>query len=548
MPGLNVAHVSRMFSPPKFWALELPILLAGSALSTPASRAQQPATSYRQTVLAIQQEIQANRSDDARALLTAAFRQYPSDGGLENLLGILEIQQGHAGAAKRAFSDAILHSPKLTSAYLNLARIDMQSADADSGDRAHALHLYDKVLGMEPDNAEANYEEAVILMEDRKFEASLQRLQRLDAESQKQLRVEALLCEDNLALRRNDAANRATAAMAASTDITEQDAMSMLPALRTARRADLVDALFSAANERQPLSTAGLRILGLAEEAEGEPDKARATLESVFAMDPTQANPLVDLTRIALAQKDYQGALGYLAHARVLQPNDPSLPYEFGVICLKMSLLGEATRAMGEAVRLSPNNPEYNFGLGTLSSFAQDPSLAFPYLNKYHELRPADPAGVLALGTAYFRNKDFDHASVWLKRAADSPATAAQARYYLGRVLREQGQYDQAIAQLTESDRLKPDQPEVLAELGQVYLQTRNYPEAEKELNRTISLDPDSYAGNFGLLQLYAYNHDPRREEQAKRFQTIRGRNEEDYREAMRVIEIRPQAGAAEKP
>ena len=544
MPASLAWHASRMFVPRNSWVRNRAILLTGFALAAAGAQAQRRTASYTQIVLTIQQEIESNHLDDARALLVSAFRQYPDDGGLENLSGIVDIQQGQVDQAKQAFSEAILHSPKLSGAYLNLARIDMQSAESDERDRNQAQHLYEKVLQMNPGNAEANFEDAVLLAWERKYETSLQHLAQLDAEARKQVRAEALLCEDEAVLGHREAADRAAEAMAANPNLTEEDAMSVLPALRAAHRADLLDVLFTAADKQKPLSAGGLRILGLAEEAEGKPEQARATLERVFAMNPSDAAPLVDLTRIAVESKDYRGALGYLAHARALRPDDASLAYEFGVICLKLDLLGEATRAMGEAVRLAPDNPDYNFGMGTLSSFAQDPSQALPYLKKYHELRPDDPAGILALGTAFFRNKDFDQASVWLTQAAGDPSTAATARYYLGRVLRAKGQYDEAIAQLEESERLKPGQPEVFAELGQVYLQMRNYGEAEKQLNRAIALDANSYAANFALLQLYAHNHDPRLEEQSKKFEAIQGKNEAQYQEAMRVIEIRPQNGS----
>jgi cytochrome c-type biogenesis protein CcmH/NrfG len=215
---------------------------------------------------------------------------------------------------------------------------------------------------------------------------------------------------------------------------------------------------------------------------------------------------------------------------------------------LKLNLLGEARKAMGEAVRLAPDNPEYNFGMGVVSSSSQDVSLALPYLKKYHELRPSDAAGILALGTAYFRAKDFENASMWLKQASSEKGTASSVQYYLGRIARQQGQLDEAIDHLSQSASLKPDQPEVLAELGGIYVQMRNYAAAEKDLERAIKLDPDNYAANFALLQLYARTDDPRREIQSKRFDGIKSKNEEQDRETMRVIEIRSQADPMEVP
>jgi Flp pilus assembly protein TadD len=249
----------------------------------------------------------------------------------------------------------------------------------------------------------------------------------------------------------------------------------------------------------------------------------------------------VDLTRVAKASKDYQGALGYLAHARDLQPNDASFAYEFGVISLRMGLLGESRKAMDEAVKLSPNNPEYNFGMGTVSSFAQDATQGLPYLEKYHALRPSDPAALLAIGTTYFRAKKFDSAGVWLKQAVTHEATAADAHYYLGRIARVEGHLEEAKHELDQANRLTPDRADILAELGQVFIASREYREAQTYLDRAVAIDAENYGANFGLLQLYARTGDARREEQSKHFDQIKAKDEENYQEMMRIIDVRPE-------
>ncbi len=192
-----------------------------------------------------------------------------------------------------------------------------------------------------------------------------------------------------------------------------------------------------AANEKHPLSADGLRILGLAQEGEGKLEIARKTLELAFAQSNSSVPILVDLTRVAKASKDYQGALGYLAHARDLQPNDAGFAYEFGVLSLSMGLLGESRKAMAEAVKLSPDNPEYNYGMGIVSSFAQDrnPGAALSARSIMLCAHPTRPR-LLAIGTTYFRAKNYDSASLWLKQAVGHDATAADAHYYLGRIAR----------------------------------------------------------------------------------------------------------------
>jgi tetratricopeptide (TPR) repeat protein len=260
-----------------------------------------------------------------------------------------------------------------------------------------------------------------------------------------------------------------------------------------------------------------LRILGLAQEGEGKLELARGTLERAFARSNASIPILVDLTRIAKTSKDYQGALGYLAHARELQPGNAEFAYEFGVLCIRMGLLAESRKAMQEAVKLSP------------------------YLQKYHEMRPSDPEVLLAIGTAYFRARNFDAASMWLRQAAEQASTAADAHYYLGRIARVQGHIDDAEHELELANTLSPNRSDILAELGQALIASHAYKEAKTYLDHAIAIDPQSYAANFAMLQLYARTGDPRREEQAKRFDEIKVKDEEHYQEMMRILEVRPE-------
>jgi tetratricopeptide (TPR) repeat protein len=384
----------------------------------------------------------------------------------------------------------------------------------------------------------------MILVWEEKYRLSLSALEKLSAEAQSQVGARALLCADQAQLGSRNDADGAAKALAANSDLTEQDADTCLPALLKARRADLITEVFSASDARQPLSASGLRTLGLAEEASGKLKEARATLERAFSADDTKEITLEDLARVAEAQSDEKGALGYLAHARDMQPGNPALWYEFGAICLHMGLYGESRKALEEAVKLAPDNPQYNLGLGTVISFSDDPSQALPYLTKYHTLRPQDPAGMLALGAAYFRAKDYDSAVTWLNNATSDASSWPDAYFYLGRIARQEGSSGEAIADLNKSLTARPNQPDVLAELGQISVASRNYTQATDYFDRAIKLESDNYAANFGLLELYARTGDPRREQQSKRFEEIKGRMEQWNRDAMRVLEIRPNAEA----
>jgi cytochrome c-type biogenesis protein CcmH/NrfG len=123
-------------------------------------------------------------------------------------------------------------------------------------------------------------------------------------------------------------------------------------------------------------------------------------------------------------------------------------------------------------------------------------------------------------------------------------ATAADAHFYLGRIARQEGHLDEATREFKQSLTMRPDSADVLAELGQVSLANRDYSEATPCFERAIRLDPDNYAANFGLLQLYARTGDERRDRQSKRFDEIKDKKEQRDREMMRTIEIRRDTGS----
>ena len=515
-------------------------LLAMAVLFLPApAPAQNRSAAYQKTVLSIQSLIEANKLDDARTALSAAQRQYPHDGGLENLLGVIEIEQGDTAGARQSFAAAIRHDPTLASAYMNLSRIDMRTAENDPTAQSEALTLSEKTLRLEPANDEARYQVATILAWEKSYQRSLDSVARLSPDARKQIGAEDLTCFDEASLGAKDLTTKAAGDLASNPDLTEQDADACLPALRGAHRADLVEEVFTAAGSLHPLSSDGHRILGLALEAEGKLADARAQLEQAYSAAPSSVSILEDLARVARASKDSLGALGYLAHARDLQPSDPSLAYLFGAICLEMGLYAESRKALEEAVKIAPDDPMYNLGLGQVISYSNDPSQALPYLTKYHSLRPQDPKGKLALGEAYYRAKNYDAAAKWLEQLVNDAQSASEAYFYLGCSARREGNTDRAVDDLKHSLAIRPDQPDVLAELGQISVTARDFAQAGNYLNRALALDNDNYAANFGLLELYARSGDPRREQQSARFDEIKSKKDQQERDMMRVIEIR---------
>src|SRR5207248_1549957 len=84
------------------------------------------------------------------------------------------------------------------------------------------------------------------------------------------------------------------------------------------------------------------------------------------------------LAKVAYRAGDLEGALGYLAHARDLEPGNALIHFLFGLVCVDLKLPPEAKQSLKEAVRLDPKNPYYNYALGAVLLQERNPEESIP--------------------------------------------------------------------------------------------------------------------------------------------------------------------------
>jgi tetratricopeptide (TPR) repeat protein len=490
-------------------------------------------------IMEIQRLIESGKLSPARDLLRASTTEFGNDAGFDNLAGVIEAQEHHYSAAEANFKQAIGRRPQFTAAYLNLGRLYQENPATDAQARTKALHTYDKVLSYEPRNSEANYQSALLLLEDRKFRASLVRLSRLPRSTRESAQALSISCADHAGLGDRKNSSSELARFLEAPDLSEADVRQLLLGIRPGKDNDITVTALEGFGKRQRLPVDLQRSLGLAYEQSGRLDDARSIREKL-AIDHMSVHALFDLARVAYKQKDYKGALGYLAHARDLEPDNASVHYSFGVVCLDLELLAEAQKSFEKAVKLDPQNSSYNYAAGATSLFSHDPKDAVPYFQQYLKRNPEDARGKLAVGIAFFRARDYEEAKPWLDRAAQRPETATSAHYYLGSLALQEGRLEDALPELQSALTAKPEYPDALAELGKYYFVRRNYAEAEKQLQRALKLNPDHMEANFYLLSLYARTRDPRHDIQSKRYEDLQKLRDTKSQELLRMVEVRP--------
>lgn len=208
-------------------------------------------------------------------------------------------------------------------------------------------------------------------------------------------------------------------------------------------------------------------MLGQAYSAVGRHSQAAGAFAQATALRPTAE---------ALSREGFAwhkaGDLGQaqiaLTRARTLDPRDPALPYELGLVCLE---LGQFAQAEGE-------------------------------LREALELRPDDAPTLVGLGRIAAARSQFDDALAFYARAEAADPKNAEARLERGRILLARQRPSEAIPVLEEAARLAPRAVEVHTLLGVCYHAVGRRAQARKSLQCAVDLDGNATEARRLLKQV----------------------------------------------
>lgn len=523
----------------------LALLAFGLAGPLFAGQARQLATSPRgnsdeEQLLQIQQLVRSGRLDEARGQVEKMLKSKPGNERLYNFLGVIDAQEKDFAGAESSFLRAIQIAPRLTAAYLNIGRLYQEHAAVDSHAQQKALHIYEQLLTIDSNNIEGNYQAAWLSNRLGDFAASQRYLDRLPDETQERVQAMALRCANYAAEGNARQADPIAQKLLAHRDLSGEDLFPVMTALSRHKADDFAAQFLESIAMRGLASVEAKQLLADIYESHGRYKDAQKMLEQVLQSAPTSAQILFQMGRIAYREEDREGALGFLAHARELEPGNAATHFFFGMICVELNLLPDAKKSLEEAVRLNSANTYYIYALGSVLVQGNELDEAIRCFKKLQELKPDDARARFALGVAYYYSFRYDEARLELQAIANRPETKVGAQLFLGRMDLKSRNFDDAIKHLQASIEADPSVSEAYTDLGMIYLEKKEYALAEKELGQAMRISPDSYLSNQRLLTLYLRTKDPRAEAQAQRVEQIRKAGQEKEQLLMRTLEIRP--------
>src|SRR5579859_1476919 len=228
---------------------------------------------------------------------------------------------------------------------------------------------------------------------------------------------------------------------------------------------------------------------GIAALRAGDLDSA----EKVFtqALNQGVKIPLIyhNLGVIAQERGQHEQAVARFRETLRLQPEFGPAHLLLGVNLLALGENAEAARELKTAEKLMPAEPQVHLQLARAYDTLEQHFAAIDQYQQLTRLAPQNAEYVYLLARSW---ADLSQSS--LKKIAKIDSNSARLHQALSLELWNQGKYDQALSSFRKAEDVDPKLPEIHLALAQIYLEQKKYDEALGEIDRELTLVPDSQA------------------------------------------------------
>ena len=226
---------------------------------------------------------------------------------------------------------------------------------------------------------------------------------------------------------------------------------------------------------------------------ERQPAAAVAALRRAVELLPSESRPRYLLGLAQERSGDFSGAAESFAGATRLDPKDLDSLTRLGQVLLRLGKSADAEGKFRAALELRPNSPEALQGLAQSLDQQKKPQAVDAYRN-YLAAEPDDKAARLRLVHLLVEQQKYDEAVAEnAKDNAGQPATVDDLKLRADIEI-NQKKLDEAITTLRRAIALAPNDAQLHGGLGRIYLEKRQFADAEKELKAALELDRNNLA------------------------------------------------------
>jgi len=226
---------------------------------------------------------------------------------------------------------------------------------------------------------------------------------------------------------------------------------------------------------------------------ENRPADAVAPLRKAVELLPSQSRPRYLLGLAQERSGDLSGAAESFQGATRLDPKGVDSLTRLGQVLLRLDKPADAESKFRAALELQPKSPEALQGLAQSLDQQKKPQAVDAYRN-YLALQPDDKGARSRLIHLLIEQQKYDEAVAEnAKNNSGRPQTVDDLKLRADIEI-NQNKLDEAIATLHQAIALAPNDAQLHGGLGRIYLQQRQFADAEKELKAALQLDRNNLA------------------------------------------------------
>ena len=226
---------------------------------------------------------------------------------------------------------------------------------------------------------------------------------------------------------------------------------------------------------------------------ENRPADAVAPLRKAVELLPSQSRPRYLLGLAQERSGDLSGAAESFQGATRLDPKGVDSLTRLGQVLLRLDKPADAESKFRAALELQPKSPEALQGLAQSLDQQKKPQAVDAYRN-YLALQPDDKGARSRLIHLLIEQQKYDEAVAENARNNSGRPQTVDDLKLRADIEINQNKLDEAIATLHQAIALAPNDAQLHGGLGRMYLQQRQFADAEKELKAALQLDRNNLA------------------------------------------------------
>ncbi|MHB8481119.1 MAG: tetratricopeptide repeat protein [Nitrospiria bacterium] len=246
-------------------------------------------------------------------------------------------------------------------------------------------------------------------------------------------------------------------------------------------------------------------LRGYLSELDNDLPGAYQEYKSALILDPKSSVLLYEIANVAVRLGDFQSAEEFIQSLLKIEPDQLEGLVLLGDIYVNQNKLDQAISAYQKAVVLKPDFQETYFEIASLYIREKKFPDAEKTISRMIALNPKSPIGYYYMGRIFLEERKTKEALGQFRESLRRVPSYEPAWMGIGLIYEAEGDHQKALQHYRKFlETAGVNHREARYRIIQILIQDKSFSEAEKELEKLLSVDPNDIEANFRLAVLLA--------------------------------------------